>query len=158
MILSTILYLLMQVVFITYVSFIWIKFGIQKSISESYYVLPEKINFLFILFCWLFAFPAMILGNSWLMLAAGGGIVFVGAAAAMHLMPTRAIHLTGAIGGIIASQLSIYFDFNLLWLNVVSLIMAAIVGLTFKKYALFCIELVAFLAISIALGIKLQIF
>ena len=148
----------MQVVFISYVSFIWIKFGIQKSISESYYVLPEKINFLFILFCWLFAFPAMILGNSWLMLAAGGGIVFVGAAAAMHLMPTRTVHLTGAIGGIIASQLSIYFDFNLLWLNIISLIMAAIVGLTFKKYALFCIELVAFLAISIALGIKLQIF
>jgi len=145
----------MQVVFLAYVSFIWIKYGAQKSISESYYVLPEKWNFLFVLFTWFFAFPAMILGSSYYMLAAGAGIVFVGAAAAMHKMPTRAVHLTGAIGGIIASQLAIYLQYDLLWLNIVSLSLAGLVALLFKKYAMWCVELVAFTAISIALGIQL---
>ena len=145
----------MQLVFVAYVLFIWIKYGIQKSISESYYVLPKKWNFLFVLFCWLFAFPAMFLGNSYWMLFAGGGIVFVGAAAAMHTFPTRAWHLSGAIGGIILSQLAIFFQYDLLWLNIASLSLAALVALLFKKYAMWCVELVAFTAISIALGVSI---
>ena len=64
-------------VFLAYVGYIWSKYGIQKSISESYYVLPEKENWLFVAFTWLFAFPAMILGNSLLMLFAGGGILYL---------------------------------------------------------------------------------
>ena len=89
------------------------------------------------------------------MMAAGAGIVFVGAAAAMHTFPTRAVHLTGAIGGIIASQLAIYFQYDMLWLNIVSLSLDTLVALIFKKTAMWCVELIAFIAISIALGLTI---
>jgi len=153
--LDTILFFLMQFVFIAYVLFIWIKFGIQKSISESYYVLPTKWNWLFVAFCWLFAFPAMIIGDSYWMLFAGGGIVFVGAAAAMHTFPTRYVHMIGAIGGIIASQFAIFFQYDMLWLNIASLSLAGLVGLVFKKYAMWCVELVVFTAIGIAFATQI---
>jgi hypothetical protein len=153
--LNTILFFLAQIAFIAYVLFIWIKYGAQKSISESYYVLPKKWNWLFVAFCWLFAFPVMIIGSSYFMLAAGAGIVFVGAAAAMHTFPTRAVHVTGAIGGIIASQLAIYFQYDMLWLNIITVSLAALVALLFKKYAMWCVELVAFIAMSVALGLTI---
>ncbi len=155
MILSTILFSLMVTVFFSYVMFIWIKYGAQKSISESYYVLPKKENWLFVMFCWLFAFPAMILGGTYLMMAAGAGIVLVGAAAAMHTFPTRFWHLFGAIGGIIASQIAIVFQYDMWWLTAISLGVAGLVALLFKKHAMWCVELVAFIAIVIALGIAL---
>jgi len=155
MILSTILFAVMVTVFLAYVSFIWVKYGVQKSISESYYCLPKKENWLFVAFCWLFAFPAMILGNSYWMLFAGGGIVFVGAAAAMHTFPTRAWHLSGAIGGMILGCLAMIFQFNMWWL--VPAIAAAIglAALVDKKHLMWWAEVAIFVAISIALGLSL---
>jgi hypothetical protein len=153
--LTTILFFLMVSVFLSYVIGIWTKFGIQKSISESYYALPKKWNWLFVIFCWGFIFPAMIIGASYWMLAAGAGIVLVGAAAAMHTFPTRFWHLTGAIGGIVASQAAIIFQYDMWWLSVASFALAGLVALLFKKYAMWCVELVAFVAITIVLGISI---
>ena len=152
MILSTILFAVMVTVFLAYVSFIWSKYGVQKSISESYYVLPKKQNWLFVAFTWLFAFPAMILGNSLLMLFAGGGIVFVGAAAAMHTFPTRAVHLTGAIGGMILGCLAMILQFHMWWLVVGVAVAILISALLDKKHLMWWAELAIFTAISIALG------
>ena len=155
--LDTILFFLAQVVFLAYVLFIWIKYGIQKSISESYYVLPKKWNWLFVLFCWLFAFPVMIIGGSYLMMLAGAGIVFVGAAAAMHTFPTRAVHMTGAIGGILASQVAIATQYDMLWLTITSFGLAGLLAIIPKtrKHWMWLVELVAFTAISVALGFSI---
>ncbi len=155
MILSTILFSLMVTVFVAYVLFISIKYGIQKSISESYYVLPKKYNFLFVLFCWLFAFPAMILGNSYLMLFAGGGIVFVGAAAAMHKFPTRWVHLAGAIGGMILGCLAMIFQYHM-WYMVVGIVGAILLAaLLDKKHLMWWTEIAIFTALSTVIGISL---
>ena len=155
MILSTILFSLMVTVFVAYVAFIWSKYGIQKSISESYYVLPKKDNWLFVAFTWLFAFPAMLLGNSYLMLFAGGGIVFVGAAAAMHTFPTRGWHLGGAIGGMILACLAMIFQYHM-WYMVAGV--AAAIGLAAfidKKHLMWWAEVAIFVAISVVLGISI---
>ena len=103
------------VVFFSYVAYIWKKYGVQRSISNSYYKLPENRKFLFIGFCWLFAFPVMILGDNALMFGAGTFICFVGAAAAMHRFPTRAVHLTGAIGGMILGPIVQKYAFGEYW-------------------------------------------
>ena len=152
MVLSTILFTLMVTVFVAYVLFIWIKYGIQKSISESYYMLPQRWNWLFVAFTWLFAFPAMYLGNSLLMLFAGGGIVFVGAAAAMHLQPTRTWHLTGAIGGMILGCLAMILQYHM-WYMVAGVAGAVLLAyLLDKKHFMWWTEVVIFTALSIALG------
>ena len=155
MLLTTILFLVMVTVFLAYVGFIWKKYGIQKSISESYYVLPKKENFLFVLFTWLFAFPAMILGDSYLMLFAGGGIVFVGAAAAMHKMPTRAVHLTAAIGGMILACLAMIFQYHMWYMVVGVATLIPVAYLLDKKHIMWWIECLIFTAISITLGVSL---
>ena len=155
MILSTILFTLLVTVFLAYVTFIWIIYGVQKSISESYYVLPKKWNWLFVAFCWLFAFPAIILGNSYLMLFAAGGIVFVGAAAAMHKFPTRAVHMIGAIGGMILASLAMIIQYHMWYMAAGVAVLALLSLLIDKKHAMWWTELIIFTAISIVLGISL---
>ena len=147
-------FIMMLTVFISYVSYIWIKFGIQKSISASYYVLPENLRVLFILFCWGFAFPAIILGVEVtpLMFFAGAGICFVGAAPQILEKDVYKVHMIAAISGIIFSQLAIFFGFHMLWLNITSVVLALIAFLLSKEHNFWWIELVAFGAIVYALG------
>lgn len=143
----------MIIVFLSYVLFIWIKYGIQKSISASYYVLPENLRILFSLFCWGFAFPAIILGIEItpLMFFAGAGICFVGAAPQILEKDVYKVHMVAAISGIIFSQLAIFFGYHMLWLNILSIILAAL-SLLSKKYYFWFIELVAFGSILYAIS------
>lgn len=154
---TTILFILMVTVFLSYVSYIWIKYGIQVSISESYYVLKENDDksWLFIAFCWLFAFPAMILGSSYLMTLAGAGIVFVGAAAAMHTFPTRTVHLVGAIGGMILAGIAMIIQYHMWYMTAGVAVLAVLALLLNKKHAMWWTELIIFAAITIVLGIAL---
>ena len=146
-------FITMITVFISYVSFIWFKYGIQKSISASYYVLPENLRFLFTLFCWGFAFPAIILGVEVtpLMFFAGAGICFVGAAAQINEKFVYRIHMVAAISGIIFSQLAIFFGYHMPWLNIASVVLAGLSLLSKKNY-FWWIELVAFSSICYAIS------
>lgn len=146
---TTILFISMIVVFVGYVSYIWNKYGVLESISESYYRLPDNQKILFTLFCWLFAIPAIILGNTALMFVAGGGIAFVGAAAQFKQDMTKSVHYGGAIIGILFSQLSIFFDFHMLYVNIISLIITSILFIFHKKCInyFWWIELTAFASI-----------
>lgn len=150
-----ILYIIMILDFISYVSYIWYKFGIQKSISESYYVLPKKKNYLFTLFTWIFAIPVMFIGNSLLMFFAGGGIVWVGANAAMHEEPTRAIHLIAAIGGMILGGIAMIFQYDMWYMTAGVAASLPIIYLIDKKHFMWWAELVIFTAISIVIGISI---
>jgi len=147
----------MVTVFVAYVAYIWIKYDIQKSISESYYVLQDNNDksWFFVAFTWLFAFPAMILGSSYLMTLAAGGIVLVGAAAAMHKFPTRFWHMFGAIGGMVLGVIAMIIQFHMWYLAVA---VAVLVGLSLildRKHAMWWSELIIFTAITIALGSKI---
>lgn len=148
-------FIIMVTVFVTYIGFILIKYGVLPSVSESYYRLPRKYQFLFTLFCWGFAIPAIICGDSLLMFLAGSGIAFVGAAAAFKEKMENWVHMTGAYFGIAMSQLSIYFDFGLLYVNIISVSLAILITLLSLKWIknkIWWIEIVAFLSICYALG------
>lgn len=149
------LYFLMLIVFTTYVGWIWSKYGVLKSISQSYYELPVKLQSLFTFFCWGFAIPAIILGSSGLMFLAGSGIAFVGAAAAFQERMTHEVHMIGAVVGILASQLAIIFQYQM-WP-----IAAAVAGISLALVALknpkkiWWIEIAAFLSICLTLALKI---
>jgi len=153
-----ILFWSMLFVFVSYVSFIWIKYGIQPSISESYYKLPKSINWLFTFFCWGFAIPAMIIGleltNSFLMFLAPAGICFVGAAAAFKQTLTNQVHVIGAYSGILFSQLAILFCFKEPYI-VASSFLWLVVFQLYAKNKVWWQELVAFTAILIVYAAKL---
>jgi len=157
-------YILMLTVFIGYVSWIWARYGVLPSISDSYYHLPRNLQPLFTLFCWGFSLPAIILGSSGLMFFAGAGIAFVGAAAAFKEKMTAEVHITGAVIGVIMSQLAIWLQYGLWPLNLVFLGIAIPLVITRfikkKDGSEICpnrtwwVEILAFLLICIVLGIK----
>jgi hypothetical protein len=146
-------YLLMILIFLSYVGYIWIKYGVQPSISQSYYKLPEKNRYLFTLFCWGFAIPAIMIGSTFLMFLAGTGIGFVGAAAQIRRKLDHTVHSIAAVSAIIFSQMSIYLDFNLWIINAITLLLFIIIPFLSKNKYIWWMELIAFTAICVAFGI-----
>lgn len=157
------LYILMICVFLGYTMSIVYNYGILNSISESYYMLSKKSRYLFTFFCWGFAIPAIIIGldqtGSVLMFLAGAGICFAGTAGAFKESLTHDVHMGGAFVGILASQASIWFDYNLHWLPFLFIgIGIPLLILTKLKYQVryfWWLEIVAFVSICIALFTKL---
>ena len=152
------LFIAMVTVFVGYVSFVVAKYGILPSISDSYYHLPEKWNFMFTLALWGFAFPAMILGTpiTGLMFGACAGIIFVGAAAAFHKKVTKTVHIIGATVGMSLSQVAITTTFGMWPITAVSVGLVGLIMLFRKqlKYKhVWWIEIVCFTAIGLAYGL-----
>lgn len=153
-----ILFTTLVTVFVSYITGILLLYGVLPSVSESYYHLPKKWNFLFTLFCLGFAIPTMIVGldltDNFLMFLAGGGICFVGVAAAYKETLTKEVHVGGALVGIISSQLSIAFDFKMFYVNIIFLVLAGLIKLLKIKNNTYWIELLAFISICYVLGIN----
>jgi len=110
--------------------------------------------------------PAVIIGvdltDNFLMFLAGGGIMFVGAAAAFKEKMTNTVHTVGAVIGVLFSQLSIAFDFHMYHMNAIFAILAGGIVLsnlvspkTVIKNQTWWIEMVAFLSICYVLGTQL---
>jgi len=148
------LFIAMVAVFVGYVSFVVAKYGILPSISDSYYHLPEKWNFMFTLALWGFAMPAMILGTpvTGLMFGACAGIMFVGAAAQFHKKVTKTVHIIGATLGMGLSQIAIATAFGMWPITAVSVGLVGLIVLFRKqlKYKhVWWIEIVSFTAIGL---------
>ena len=149
------LYMIMNMVFFGYIMFIIFKYGIQPSVSESYYKLPRNLQWLFTIATWGYAIPAMIIGldftDNGLVFLAGAGIGFVGASPAFHkLGMERTVHTVGAFIGISAMQLFIIIS-GYWW---ITLSFAILSGLAFiSKYFynnfIWWVEILAFLSISL---------
>ena len=104
-------------IFHIYLIVLLIIYGICFSVSNTYYQLPKNYNFLFTLFCWGYSIPCMIacldIFGTLYMFICGSAICFVGAAAAFRNdYLTSEVHTKAATIAVIASQLSIIFDFH----------------------------------------------
>lgn len=141
-------------VFASYTGYIWIKYGVQTSISDSYYRLPKKWRWIFTFFCWGFSVPVAVIIFTPLMFAAVAGICMVGAAPnylmklEQKLTQEYYAHYGGAITGVLFLQLSIFFDFVWYDLNILSII-AMIVMALFAKNKIWWIEIVAYITLII---------
>ena len=149
---ETILLSISTGIFVAYVIFVMIKFGIQKSISESYYRFPNSMRFIFTLALWGFAIPIIMLGGiseSVLLFLAGGFIVLVGAAPAFKglLMEYKA-HMLGAYTGILLGLTSLIVDFGS-WEIVAIAVVLAILLKIFSKNYIWWIEILAFFTILV---------
>ena len=149
------LFITMTILFFGYVIFIWKRYGIQSSVSESYYRLPRNLQWLFTLATWGYALPAMIIGldltGNGIVFLAGTGIAFVGASPAFKgIKMEHTVHLIGALVGITAAQLFLITEGY--WY--MTLLFAIFSGLAFIiKYFynnfIWWVEILAFLSIWI---------
>ena len=140
--------------FMAYWAFIYKKFGILPSISDSYYKLSVKGRVLFTFFIWSVAFPIAIIGDSAILFAAGAALAFVGAAGAFRDDLTEKVHVAGAIGGIVIGYIGIIVDLNDYMIPV--LFIASFIYLTLKrvKNKTWWIETAAFIGVIISLAIS----
>lgn len=126
------LVLISLAIFHIYLLVVYLMYGPTFSISNTYYALPKKYNFLFTLYCWAYAGlllpPAMeIFGTPWLFFTVGA-ICFVGAAAAFRGDKlTESVHMKSAMVAVIGSQLSLIFDFKYYVLSAVTLLLGGLI-------------------------------
>jgi len=147
--LSIILLSISFISFITYIIFIWSKYGILPSISDSFY--KTNSRFSFYIFILSVALPLMIAGNTALMFSAGALLTFVGAAASFKEKLTSTVHMIGAIGGISLGFLSMIIDFKLWYLAVIIGVFIIIVNLIKMKNKTWWIEITSFILIMFGL-------
>ena len=89
-------------IFTLYTSFVWIKYGVQRSISESWYTIEPKEKFLFSIFCFGLGLPMWLYDSIWFIVA-GSLLCFVGSATMFKEKTTGIIHNIGAAGAIVVS-------------------------------------------------------
>jgi hypothetical protein len=109
---SLILLLISFLSILSYLITVFIIYGWQSSISESYYRWPKEINFIFTIAIWLFAIPIVIAAESGILFFAGSFICVVGAAENFHNPFIRRYHVAAAIIGIGLGMMSIIIDYN----------------------------------------------
>jgi len=154
------LFVFMLAVFVIYIGAIVRSYGIPKSVSDSYYLMPVKYRPLFTFFCWGIAIPAFIIATSPYMFVAGTAIALVGAANAFHDKFIYKFHMPAAIIAVLASQAYIMFDQDLMYLSIGFVSFVALVVLVtgvFKKdfKYFFWIEIAAFFCIFYTFYLKL---
>ncbi len=145
-------------IFISYITFILIKFGVISSISESWYKLKDLVGVwysLFTWFCWGLGFTMFFQtdGTTPLFFIAGSGLCFVGVATMFKESDfwTPKIHTGGAVIGIIGSLVGMIVERGS-WLPLIIFVgTSLILTLTVKKNRTWWIEILAFICIGLGL-------
>jgi hypothetical protein len=100
--------------FVGYLIFIVTTYGIQPSISATYYVLPVKHRDIIYLTVWSsWAIPMMFVGDTALIFCAAGALMFVAAAPAFRDDFEEKVHIIGTYSTIVLGFISMIFDFHL---------------------------------------------
>jgi hypothetical protein len=145
-------------IFVSYITFILIKFGVLPSISESWYRLRDLGGVwysLFTWFCWTLGFTMLFQtnGNTPLFFLSGVGLCAVGAATMFKLKDDIQpyIHSIGAAIGIISALIGLGVERHA-WLPLVDFIILAVILYIFvDKNKTWWIEILAFLSIGLGL-------
>jgi hypothetical protein len=97
---------------LTYLTVVVIKFGIQPSISESYYRWHRNVNIIFTLALWAFAMPIILVSTSGFLFFAGSFICVVGTAQNFKNPFEGKAHAVSAIVGISLGMASLIIDYH----------------------------------------------
>jgi hypothetical protein len=161
-----VLYIIMVVVFVSYISFIWMNYGVLESVSSSWYKLSINRKPLFTVYCWGFMIPGLAIGleistgspYQFLMFLAGSGIMFVGAAPNYAFGLPRKVHNTGAFIRIASAYLFMLIEFTYLWPVTLAFLVPILILLPTSKFVknrIWWIELLAFTNMSTVFGLHL---
>jgi type IV secretory pathway VirB3-like protein len=157
----------MDIIFFGYILFITYRYGVQNSVSDSYYRLPRNLQWVFTLVTWGYALPAMIIGLDYtgngLVFLSGAGIALVGAAPAFHKAEDGSkqsnmehyAHMIGAFVGIIAMLIFLIAEGG--WYLVLAfLLLSGGAYLLDRKKHIWWLEIFAYIAITIFYRIILK--
>ena len=147
---------LTQLLVITlYLGLIIKRYGILPSISDSWYSLPPRENFLFTLFTWGLGIPMLFYGNVWFFLS-GAGLSFVGVATQFRsfIGITKEVHYGGALVGILGALIGIWVQWDNLLPLIWFLFFALSIQVSYMKNKIWWQEIVAVVLILWGLLVK----
>ena len=141
-------------IFLAYIAFVWAKYGVLNSISESWYKVEDKEKILFTLFCFSLGILTLFYAGGPLWFLSGACLTFVGAATRFKDGKyTQVIHTGGAL-------LSILIAFIALWIEGIWFgpFLTAGTWLSFKlfkwKNKTWWVEVVAFACIMVSIYLQ----
>ena len=141
------LLLISMSIFVFYMRYVIVNYGIQQSISDTYYRLPDALKFIFPLVLWGFTLPIMLVSKTTLILLSIGFINLVGATAMYRRdRLTNIIHMIGTIGGMALGLLSMLFDFQSYNALLIFIIVSMILSVVSKNY-MWWIEIIFFVTL-----------
>lgn len=112
-------------IFFGYLAFIMYNYGVQTSISASYYALPINRQFLFSMFCILYPFPISLMADSLWFWLATVCVMLVGAASAYRGdKMINLIHMSSAFMCVIFSHMAMCFDYQAYYISGVSFVVS----------------------------------
>jgi hypothetical protein len=143
--------ILSSIVALSYVTTVWIKYGIQKSISTTFYELPYDRKLTFRLFMFSLSIGIIIGGNLPLFYVSGILLSLVGIFTRIKVKWKKIIHLIGAIGGIVFAYIGLIYYYNL-WIESIIVLNVCILFIFIdRKNIIWWSELVSMLNILVAL-------
>lgn len=131
------------VIFFGYLAVIAKKYGWLDSISDSFYHLPKKYNWIFTVFLWTISIMLIMIGGTNLMYLAGVCIMFVGTWPWFN-DGERIQHFIAAGLGIGLGMLSLWCDFGLWYIPVSFGVIVGILKLLKVNHFTYWLEVVAF--------------
>lgn len=146
--------------FLVYVAFVWGKYGIQQSISISFYKWPTDEKILFRFFIWILSLAIILGGIGWgikTFLISGLLLSLVGIFSRIQIKWVFMIHMIGAIGGIIACYIGIaIINLNIGIIAFLLILVGVILSFIFgnRKNIIWDIEVICF---SVLMGSLLYI-
>ena len=143
---------LQLLIFTLYIFFVWNKYGILKSISESYYTIDDE--WLFILLCTSLGILHLLYNNIYFFIG-GSALCFVGATARFKSWSvTKRLHNISAVTAIVSSIMGLYFLGT--WFTIIPVILVATALLIIKsKEIIWWVEIASFYSIIVSLIISL---
>lgn len=97
-------------VFLVYVAYVWGRFGVQESISISFYDFPNHDRWVFRCFIWILSTAIIISGIGWhipYFFIGGALLTLVGFFSSILIKRRYIVHMIGAIGGIISCYIGV---------------------------------------------------
>lgn len=156
-ILILILLIISLIVIGSYLGYVTLKYGVQESISDTYYTLGRPSWFTLVI--WGMILPlliaGMIAGGSGFLFFAGAAIMFVGAAPAFKLEESieSKVHIIATYIGAGLGSLSVIFDFKW-WFLGIPFIVTSLLLLTDilkLKNKIFWIEISAYIMLFLTI-------
>jgi len=147
---NLILLCISAIAFISYVLYVYINYGVLKSISDSYYIIKHKSLFTF--FIWGLTIPMLFFSSGHGLLFFGAAFIcVVGIASGFKETMEGRVHVFFTNAGILLSYLSLWFDYHM-WYLVVLFLLFTIPSFIIKyKNHTWWIEVVAFTLVLIGL-------
>lgn len=134
-----------------YITYVLLKYGIQPSISDSYYALSKKTKFLFTLALWSFAIPIVIISNNGFLFFSGSFICVVAAAQNFKDKFVGKVHYASAVIGILLGMLALVISYNMYLFPLLFVIISVILKLLKTKNLTWWVEITAITCIYLSL-------